>query len=888
MSEGESPIFYRVCGNGMTMREFSWGSKNPILLLFVGLRKLLKLPDAGGSTDDPPVESLQPFEVASLPEEIREKFEPLAYELTALGFVEPVYHAITDPLNFTTHYWATFRHASGNGFGRIHMRIWTKPHPARIQLFPIFISAFSDGTFMFSSAGQPDVESPPGTIVLRKQGMGTATLWQEHEKTLQTAGKTIYQLVDEGSLRWAIGAYHTATRDFHLKRGAFKKLTEQDASEAAILQRAHGTGSPHADVLAEIEILQKGSATWKNSLWLLIVSGAAFFIAGGMQDSFRTALLLIVILLFHEAGHYVAMHIFKYRNLKMFFIPLLGAAVSGQSYNVAAWKKVVVSLAGPLPGIVLGIALAFAGMRRESEWAIDAGEMFIFINAFNLLPLLPFDGGRVVGTILFSRHYILDTVFRAVAAIAIILLGFALDAQLLFIVGAFSLMALRASLKMANVTEKIREQKLPMLAEDRESIPPDTANQIITQLKEKFTKGSSTKLLAQQTLTIFETLNQKPPGWMASISLLALHGGAFLVAMGVFFYVASNKNGGIARYDRPARIPLNVANIKTWSGAEANFLVVTQSVAVVATFQKEPLAAKAFGELSSSLPPVSESLLFGNTLFVRLPATNQEWRARIFSQLTLQTTNIFVERTNYAAQMKLAFAKPNKETKESWLAELENFFNAQTDLKLVPPWAPPALLDPKGRAGFMLARRTMRLLATGDDEDESTRTEKAARRSQFMQEFKEIQAAERAGDDEKVKAIYARREEAREAAETKRIERVRKMPETEAHRGVIDAYMKYPDDTNSLPAYRDSRRKLERLMGSLRGAEPELARYGIVQGYMMDRVGQIQLREIQFADSLFNAPRLAKWLDAQGAKDLRYNIEGIEAFASDESEDEPE
>ena len=35
------------------------------------------------------------------------------------------------------------------------------------------------------------------------------------------------------------------------------------------------------------------------------------------------------------------MRLFRYSNVKMFFIPLLGAAVSGRHYNVPGWKKVV-------------------------------------------------------------------------------------------------------------------------------------------------------------------------------------------------------------------------------------------------------------------------------------------------------------------------------------------------------------------------------------------------------------------------------------------------------------------------------------------------------------------------------------------------------------------
>ena len=66
---------------------------------------------------------------------------------------------------------------------------------------------------------------------------------------------------------------------------------------------------------------------------------------------------LIPILLFHEFGHYVAMRVFGYQDLRMFFIPLFGAAVSGRHYNVPGWKKAIVSLAGPVPGIGLGVAL---------------------------------------------------------------------------------------------------------------------------------------------------------------------------------------------------------------------------------------------------------------------------------------------------------------------------------------------------------------------------------------------------------------------------------------------------------------------------------------------------------------------------------------------------
>ena len=61
------------------------------------------------------------------------------------------------------------------------------------------------------------------------------------------------------------------------------------------------------------------------------------------------------------------MRIFHYRNLRMFFIPLFGAAVTGRNWNVPGWKKALVSLAGPLPGIALGIFLGVAGIACAAE-----------------------------------------------------------------------------------------------------------------------------------------------------------------------------------------------------------------------------------------------------------------------------------------------------------------------------------------------------------------------------------------------------------------------------------------------------------------------------------------------------------------------------------------
>ncbi len=61
------------------------------------------------------------------------------------------------------------------------------------------------------------------------------------------------------------------------------------------------------------------------------------------------------------------------------------------------------------------------------------------INGFNLLPVLPLDGGQVLQTILVSRHQALDMVFRVIAALGLLALSIALKTQvfMFFAIGMF-------------------------------------------------------------------------------------------------------------------------------------------------------------------------------------------------------------------------------------------------------------------------------------------------------------------------------------------------------------------------------------------------------------------------------------------------------------------
>jgi stage IV sporulation protein FB len=143
----------------------------------------------------------------------------------------------------------------------------------------------------------------------------------------------------------------------------------------------------------------KPAHVFRTLFSLLLYAGIYYLI---FRDIKSIAFLLAVVIL-HEAGHFIAMRIFGYANVRMLFIPLFGALVSGQPANADPGRKMMVLFAGPLPGIILGMMIAYVYTASHQHIFYQLALMFIFLNAFNLLPLTPMDGGQML-EVLFPEH----------------------------------------------------------------------------------------------------------------------------------------------------------------------------------------------------------------------------------------------------------------------------------------------------------------------------------------------------------------------------------------------------------------------------------------------------------------------------------------------------
>ena len=240
---------------------------------------------------------------------------------------------------------------------------------------------------------------------------------------------------------------------------------------------------------------------------------------------------LIVVLLIHEAGHYVAMRALNYRNLRILLIPLFGAAVVGHNYNVAGWKKAIVSLAGPVPGIALGIGLGITAAIYELSALRGLASLMLFINVLNLLPFLPLDGGVLLHATVFCRHPWVEVAFRAVCIAVLLAAAALLGIWVLGAIAVLMTMGVPSLLRLWRVTRRVRARGLLPGADDNRHIPPATVLAIVEETRRESGGRVRKPALPTFVLGVFERINARPPGAGVTVLLLAAHAWVFVVGL---------------------------------------------------------------------------------------------------------------------------------------------------------------------------------------------------------------------------------------------------------------------------------------------------------------------------------------------------------------------
>src|SRR5215208_2710798 len=142
-------------------------------------------------------------------------------------------------------------------------------------------------------------------------------------------------------------------------------------------------------------LLLLGKAKLLTTAGSMLVSIGAYALIWG----WKFGVVFVLLLLIHEMGHVFQLRREGVKASAPMFIPFLGAVISAKSMGDDAAAEARVGLAGPVLGSIatlvpLGVWLA----TGEDLWRALAYIGFL-INLFNLLPVLPLDGGRAMAAL---------------------------------------------------------------------------------------------------------------------------------------------------------------------------------------------------------------------------------------------------------------------------------------------------------------------------------------------------------------------------------------------------------------------------------------------------------------------------------------------------------
>jgi Zn-dependent protease len=142
-------------------------------------------------------------------------------------------------------------------------------------------------------------------------------------------------------------------------------------------------------------LLKFGAVIFKLKAFGLIASVGVYVWIGGWLFGVG----LVVLLFVHEMGHWLEA---KRQGLDVSwpaFIPFLGAVITMRQMPPNAWREAEVALAGPLLGTAGALVTWAIGSAIDSRAVVALAFVGFFINLFNLLPVVPLDGGRAVSAL---------------------------------------------------------------------------------------------------------------------------------------------------------------------------------------------------------------------------------------------------------------------------------------------------------------------------------------------------------------------------------------------------------------------------------------------------------------------------------------------------------
>ncbi|HEY2054824.1 MAG TPA: site-2 protease family protein [Solirubrobacterales bacterium] len=128
-------------------------------------------------------------------------------------------------------------------------------------------------------------------------------------------------------------------------------------------------------------------------------SMAVSVVAYGWLFGFTFAIGFVLLLLLHELGHVIQLRREGIKASAPIFIPFLGAMIAAKSLGKDAAAEARVGLAGPILGSLATLVPLGIWLATGDEFWRALAYLGFFLNLFNLIPVVPLDGGRAMAAL---------------------------------------------------------------------------------------------------------------------------------------------------------------------------------------------------------------------------------------------------------------------------------------------------------------------------------------------------------------------------------------------------------------------------------------------------------------------------------------------------------
>jgi len=163
---------------------------------------------------------------------------------------------------------------------------------------------------------------------------------------------------------------------------------------------------------------------------LLFLSISYFY----FDKNINLVLVFFSVLAIHEFGHLFAMRFFNYKDLEIFFVPLLGAFTKGSKNRISQKQSIIIYLSGSVPSILLAVFLYYFSLTLQNNLLYRTSCVIFSVSLINLLPIKPLDGGNVIANLFFDTNNLLKKGFIVISILAMVVVSIYLGSYILLII----------------------------------------------------------------------------------------------------------------------------------------------------------------------------------------------------------------------------------------------------------------------------------------------------------------------------------------------------------------------------------------------------------------------------------------------------------------------